>query len=769
MNELGFEEKNRQYKARLKYIEDIFRNKITDPNIRFYIFNSTENRKCANKVTDYVSYINNIMKLAFVFAYGCFRMDYIVEPFCCEKAKKTGSLRIINSLKKAYVQYPVTSDLIEFVLTDIQFDMMQGGKSELYEVFSSLGNFTDRNFSLSRYFKLIKDWLSCPSRFSMDANELAARFALFLENMTFLSEYSLKMEEGDFYFVEKKAELFGQYGKYSMIPANHLLFRDDSRLYGIYTLFSCDKRENNEKKLLLRYIANDGYSSVNVTVSGTPTNNDDDMHICANADEFYSEITGNSWSEGDSGDGQDSSANFINQVHTINYKYIKNLALAVSDAISGNTGSRKVLVDAFRVHYPNVFIREGRYTDILGDDADWDGITVMLLIEASPTKVLEVLFHKVPQTFYDIAKNLCKRIDNPDMPIYGCNDSMLDERVNSIIQTSLIVDEASIFNRKMRNGAVGGKLFAKAAAMLIISSLSSVMADDSDEKLICVGNIRENLSLLSKMHSEPVDENTEKKVSTILGETFRHLNCFYKGVTAYGAIKAIFDHESSDCCLPQSKIISYQVQLKNAFMDAAKEEAQRLRGYDSSNTQDTMCLINEFIKLCKQCSSSSGLGEHAGRSLYVTLGKYEIMNVNDFENRTSAFFESFKRQGGDSAKAIEYYTQLALDILKFLIFGAFDRSVIKGVPIHAIYPFAATYSRGNENYDGYKTATFTLNIDMEFEEVADSKEDVNVLTEFSYAPGDVFYCLPNVLRSNKKWWIDPILVGFKEFNEIFTE
>jgi hypothetical protein len=187
MNELNFEERNRLLQARLKYIEDIFRNKITDPNIRFYIFNSTENRKCANKVTDYVSYINNIMKLAFVFVYGCFSIDSVVEPFTCEKAQKTGALRIINSLKNAYVKFPATQDLIEFVLTDIQFELTEG-TSEIYDVFANLCNFSDRNFSFSRYFKLIKDWLSCPARFEMDANELSAKFANFLENMTFLGK-----------------------------------------------------------------------------------------------------------------------------------------------------------------------------------------------------------------------------------------------------------------------------------------------------------------------------------------------------------------------------------------------------------------------------------------------------------------------------------------------------------------------------------------------------------------------------------------------------
>ncbi len=774
MDELELQERNRQYKARLRYIEDYFTTKIDDDNIRQYIFNSSDFKRCAKKVPDYVAYIDNILSLAFIFAYGCFRMDYQMEPFTCESAKKPSSLRIINSLKKAYIQYPVTSDLIQFVLTDIQFDMAQGANSELYDVFKAMCPFTDRNFSLSKYYKLIKSWKACPARFTMDASELALLFATLLDNMTFLREYSLRDEDGEFVFMEKKAELFGQMSKYSMIPANHLLFKNAAKYRGFFTLFSIDKKEEKTPKLYLRYVSNDGYNSVNVVVSQTA--GDEENYIERDAEEYYSEIIGEREPvEGD--DGQGLSVNFINQVHTINYKYIKNLALSVSDAISSNRGSKKVLRDAFRVHHPNIFFREDASVDILSDSVDWDGIIVMLLIEASPTKVLEVLIRKVPQTFYDIAKNLCKRIDNPEMPIYGCSDDKLESLVKSIIKNNLIVDEAGGFHRNIRNGEVGSKLFAKAAAMLLISSLSSVMEEESDEKPICVGNIFENLTLLSKLDGESSVELKEKKVSAVLGETFRHLLCFYKGVLAYGDIKAIFDIESCDCCLSQAKIKSYQARLKDAFMTAAEAEADRLKDYDSQNTKNTLFLMDEFIKLCKQCSSSSGSGENLGRSLYVTLGKYEIMNVNDFEGRTGDFFESFKAMETFTPKAIEHYTKMALDILRFLIFGAFDLTSSIGVPLNAVYPFAATYSRGNENYDGYKTATFTLNIDLDYDDASDSKddvngfskEDVNVLTEFSYAPGDVFYCLPNVLRSNKKWWIDPILVSFKQFNDIFGQ
>ena len=79
------------------------------------------------------------------------------------------------------------------------------------------------------------------------------------------------------------------------------------------------------------------------------------------------------------------------------------------------------------------------------------------------------------------------------------------------------------------------------------------------------------------------------------------------------------------------------------------------------------------------------------------------------------------------------------------------------------------YNRGKENPDGYKTVTFSLNIDIDNDSTTEFQTDVNVLSEFSFSRSEVYYCLPNVIRSNYKWWIDPVMISFRKFNEIFTE
>ena len=112
------------------------------------------------------------------------------------------------------------------------------------------------------------------------------------------------------------------------------------------------------------------------------------------------------------------------------------------------------------------------------------------------------------------------------------------------------------------------------------------------------------------------------------------------------------------------------------------------------------------------------------------------------------------------------WISFALDVLRYLRTGRMKGTADS--PTHAIYPFTATYNRGNVNYDGYKTVTFVLNINFDGDG-EEKKEYINVLTEFTYNLSNVFYCLPNVLRSNRRWWIDPVLIDFKDFNEIFDD
>lgn len=772
MPDISSVESAQQLANQLAAIEKFFKENISE-NITQYVLGDTGVRRKVKRITDYVNYFNNIFSLAFVFAHGCLRCDNDSEDPINQKATKQTALRVINSLRKAYVQYPVTAELIQFVLSDIQFEMLMGNDSELYEVFEKLCTFRSRDFSLAKYYKVIAQWRAAPSRFNMDRNELAAMFYKLLQNMTFLRSYDLvRDEDGGFSFVDKEAALFGSADeKYSVVPVNHLLYYDPDLYIDVYTLYSVEKiQDAGAKKLIVRYALNDSSSSLSFTVSELPLapGEDSERRIFEDAADYYYSIFGEDWDFFNK--GQDAEpVNFIDQVHAINYKYIKNLALAISDAISANRGSKEALYHRYRHQYPDVFreveqqlMNSSGESDAEDIKLDWDGVVVMLLIESSPTSVLETLFRSVPQTFVAIARNLCKRIDSPDFPLYGKGERALDDMVNDVVRTRLILGETSGFGKIPRK-QLDRRSRARAEALLIISSLSYAHEEEAVERAICAGNVYDNIALLKRMREEFQPDQRCRYVSIILGETFRHLLCFYCGLFAFGAVKAKYDAESCNRVLSEVQIASYQKQLQTRFIDAAKNEAEEIQQLNSAVHADMIQLMERFVRLCETCNTPGQSASVKGHNLFSAIGKHEIMDVAEFKAHVHEFTDLYR----DINEAnVDQWINFALEILRYLRRGNFSRG--EETPFHAIYPFIATYNRGNENYDGYKTVTFTMNLNFDGDDKAEA-EYVNVLSEFSYSLTNVFYCLPNVLRSNKRWWIDPLLVSFKDFNDIFVE
>jgi len=338
MNEITAEEKQ-QLANRIESIGRFFDRNVCDM-MKLYIFGGTKTQRYVKRVSDYVVYINNILSLAFIFAHGCLRCDNDSEEPVNKKASKQSSLRIINSLRKAYVQYPVTSELVQFVLSDIQFEMLNGPDSELYELFEKLCTFHTKDFSLAKYYKLIATWKAAPSRFNMNSNELAGLFQKMLQNMAFLKDYELVCEDGSFSFVNKEARDFGDYGKYDMVPASHLMYYNPDLYLEMYALYSLERMEENGNKTLgLQYVSGDGFKTLAITVDENEPESEEqaETHVCAEAEDYHYEIIGEEW-DFDTQD-QDAKKNddFIDQVHAINYKYIKNLRKKLQNATIGNS------------------------------------------------------------------------------------------------------------------------------------------------------------------------------------------------------------------------------------------------------------------------------------------------------------------------------------------------------------------------------------------------------------------------------------------------
>lgn len=752
-------------------LEYLLKDEIADNNIRLYIFGTDDIEEITEdslyEYKKFPLYIKNILSLTFYFAYACYRYDVDYGNMNSDiesgKISKHNSKRVIKSLREAFVKYPATQELIQFVLTDIQFDMAQGS-GELKDIFGDISNRDMSRFSFNPYFKLISDYDKSPARFQCESvTEMLRMLKELLETLTFLHNYELQQESSDMFRFVCKNHVSCEF---TSLPLKHIFFQDPKYFGGIYHLFSIENRvhgdeigKNVQSAIVMRYFS--GSNSLTFNLPSADEEEEDASHLAnQRANEVYMEITGWEMALKSRVEQNKKKSNSIDQIHTVNYKYIKNLALAISDAISANAGSKEALHTRFSGVYSYIFQKTGSQSaqimDYTDPALDWDTVVIMLLIEASPTAVLEFLMWRVPQTFYDIVINLYNRTN---LDYFKAKQAKLDEEVQRIHDQKFIIGEAGGFG-KITKLKPTGRLLARARAMFIISRLSMMQEDEQDESLIYTGNLRSNITLLQNMSPNEQSEKLVRNSCIILSETLKHLICFYSGLYRYGEAKTEYDSEACNKCLSKKEIEKAQSDLEEAFFSAAKSKAEALakEKYETDRPADTLKLLQKFIDFCDGKKSENS-------SLYSAVGKYEIIDKYVLNKKYSQLMAISK----DPYDNADIWVKITLDVLEYFKTGSFSDTPYDHDLFNTIYPFTAAFNRGKENPDGYKTVNFSLNIDIDNDHNTEYQTDINVLSEFTFVRSEVYYCLPNVIRSNHKWWIDPVLISFKKFNDIFTE
>lgn len=744
---------------KVEYLNKFFEENIQDEYIRYFIFNKKNGNlsKLLNSTSSYIKYMENILNLSFIYIYSSFQracIDSEEDDFTDIFAMSDHNVsRVVNYLKDTFVKHACISDLVEFILTDIQFDMKRGEDSNLKQVLPGFCEFKN-DFNLIKYFKLISEYNSKGTRIVYDMDEVVDMFCELIDNMTFLRAYNLVKENDELFIFKKKnvAGLTSIKHFYDKISTCHTIIENENISRSLYLLNTMEFDEFNDR-LVLRYVSIDGLKYQTFYASDEKIDREDECWIEYDPEEFFSEVTCYTFEQKD--ELRIPKTDYDITIHTINYKYIKNLALSISDVFNSNAEIENTIIEAFGKKYNDIF--GGKNGEITA--ADWDAIIVMLLIEAGPTTVLQILISKHRQVFYDICKNLAKRISNPLFKLDSKNKDRLDNEVKKIISNKMVGQNSKI---KFDNTNLKNRIFSKAATYLIISALTSYSKEENPEeetkKVITAGNVYDNIILLNELKREKTTSEKIEYTSIILGETFKYLICFYEGVFEYGIKKAEFDSESSNYCLTNSRICVYQKDLLDTFLTSAKNKADALSHYDTTNPEDSIKLMNLWINLCKNKKGDKGL--------YVALGKHEVMNLFDFNYVIKKYVGKADTIDKDN---VDDWIDLTINLLEYFKTGSFDNTPINHNLFNAVYPFVSIYNSGNENYDGYHTGTFSITIDVNDDGKEDYHYDIRVLTEFKYNLSGEFYCLPNILRSNKRWWIDPLLIDYVTFNNIFNK
>ena len=165
-----------EIKALRNALRYTFEKEITDKNIQQYIFGPKGyNEDAIRQTNDYPCYFNNVLSLAFYFIYACYRCDMDRGYGDMDDLTSHNAKRIKNSLENALVRYPITTDLIQFVLTDIQFELAQGDFGKLKKVFVKLCVNTTEGFNFNTYFAVVayKSRAEIRALFRKNVNERA--------------------------------------------------------------------------------------------------------------------------------------------------------------------------------------------------------------------------------------------------------------------------------------------------------------------------------------------------------------------------------------------------------------------------------------------------------------------------------------------------------------------------------------------------------------------------------------------------------------------
>lgn len=746
---------------------------VPDKGIRDYITCAIDEDNLFSDVANFVPLYQNIINLAFMYAFSCYldlknnsRNGTSVNLEECNKKGNANSQRVIRTMQHIYSRYPLSTELMQFVLSDIYYDFIQGENACLKRYMPncvSQGDYwCDKGVGLNDYFAFVNEHAES-SR--VDKDLVGADFTLdsaskYLRSLIgffpFLSKTSLYYDSTAGWYVFGINDYAGNLFRNGVIDTFDLV-----RKFGGKEKYFCFLSEiekdilRYETPRLNRFIC---CPMVGVDGEGSYAKDNESIKKPFHIPTDYETVMSYFSAYDKSLNGAKKAPSItMDQLFNINYKYMKNLALSIADVIGKkhNQSAAKRITEIFSSKYPHAF---ASYNE---EDKNWDNIIIILLIEAGPSMVLnKFLFFLDDAGDDELVRNIQRRFKGRLSGVLS-NPESGDEFTD--LAMSLLGDRYVKNAKSPELIEYNKELVTKAKTQLILSAIAE--AEQSDDSLelkldrLHTDDIQQQIILLKAAENDISSKKCEL-VKKSLGDTLRRLICFYSGIFEYGKERIKYENASRKRLLRVPEIREAQQRAEQAFLARARQRAAEIKSISSATE-----LLKEFIRLCDNCYRSeisvAQKRSVESKQLYAALGKNFIMDRSAFEQ----IIETDKIVDICEENA-EWWRVCAIEILSFFSFGS---CTDKGTArlYGAIAPVVASYNNRNNSRDGYDTATFALIFDAN--EINGKGMEINLLSEFSYEISMRYYCLPNVVRSNDKWWIDPFIIKCSDFDAIFFE
>ncbi len=434
---------------------------------------------------------------------------------------------------------------------------------------------------------------------------------------------------------------------------------------------------------------------------------------------------------------------YIKDFYAINYRYIKQLTMSVSDILTAE--NKLALRNNYQLKYPDLFHHV------------WDTIIAILFVKESATSVLQFLFSVDNNTYDKLLYNIQMRFGSN---VFDAEKLKEDTKKETALAFERWVSRYFGENHTVTDGsnrvidAQRLSITSEIRALKLIDYLSELLkineSQDNKYKSKYPLNINSHIQMLEWLTRADLSiERKKERTTSIVLNTLKALYVFYCGFFKYAEVKNDFRERSSFYIFSGKEIDEFQNSANIAFRTEVASQLKRLKTFGSSITAVEK-VLDEIKKLNDECVFVKG-PKTKNEILRTFLGRHYFLDFNQIGPLKELLkFENVneKSQMDEAIKKIIY------------VYGYLQNGSDKESGLDGIYPYVGTYEYTHETRDGYRIAHFSISTPSRDENI-----DVEVLSEFRYLINSKYYCLPNKMcGSNEiKLWIEPTIIAYKNF------
>lgn len=731
---------------------DLTLKRIKDARLRYLIFGTEQPEE--KTITGKIIYsMNNILLMSFFGFYILWKHRNELEEIEGESAN---TKRIDNTFAELYTTNVLSTELIAFLLTEIQL----GASKQTSSLFAPYITNKVECSKFQQIAEIVRVWRISYKHAEQNIEKLTSLYEELLKSLPILRK--LKVDDSSdgielTVITEDDDEITEDMSNFIK-----LIEHDFESEY--YFLHRAIRAENVIK---LEYM---DFSGSN-TCSG-----DENGDFTIGVGEFrkligYNDVTARL---------SDASKN----LNMLNFRYIRGLAMAVSDVLQ--KGTKKVI--------KTVYGNNRKYKDIFDvgeiDEINWDNIIVLLMLEEGPSDIIEEVLKNDANAFDEILKNISVRFE--------LNYRKLTQKFEQLQKNEETYEETQhkgfIENRTVSMWRRSTEI--SLMAQFIVSAVANTNIDNVTTNAFYAESLSMKKKKIEAIRKEGSDVEVIRVLNKTLERVFKMLIVFYKGVIAYAQkreemLKGVLDLRKRQS---EEFLNALQKSCESAFFDTVRVEISQTDGSGKSLHNSSLgVLVSTFEKLCASMGAKHGgfFVKHceAGKLLHSILGRSEICDMSqlrrimklkqgelgDDPNYPKDLLEFFNKylKHDDVAtnlpdEVIKKYYDCSIELLKFL---AFNKDFVREgelrhqVIYDPIFPYVVRYSEKSENRDKCSVCQYVINTDGEF----DKTKGVKLLTEFDYKINELYYCIPNAECSTKNWWVSPFLISCREFDGVFLK